>query len=311
MKFFKIFLCLALMGSFTQVTHATDLHPHIRVGLYTTIEPIIIQADKPVSVMMNKKSVQTTLAGESVTLSYDPVTKLYQASSANWNYTSSTVIRLTPLTKPTILTITNYNNTPTWNTDLNDNAFLGSLELNYASTLNQIWVVNSVGIENYVKGVAEAGNDNPPAYLQALYTAARSYAYFNYLHPTKHAGEPYLLNTTPNDQVYRGYNFTQRAPNITAAVIATRGQIVTYHNEPVVTPYFSQSDGRTRSWAEVWNGNQTYLISKPDPCCTTNTMLGHGVGMSAKGARYFAEQGWNATKILQYYYTDITIEKKW
>ena len=65
-----------------------------------------------------------------------------------------------------------------------------------------------MGIENYVKGVSEAGNENDTDYLKALYTAARTYAYWHYTYPTKHDEENYTLGVTANDQVYKGYNFT-------------------------------------------------------------------------------------------------------
>jgi peptidoglycan hydrolase-like amidase len=78
-----------------------------------------------------------------------------------------------------------------------------------------------------------------------------------------------------------------------------------------VTPYFSSSDGRTRSWSEVWNGDYPWLVSVPDPCCTTHTLLGHGVGMSGDGAVYFADNGWGYKKILKYYYTGVEVEKRY
>jgi stage II sporulation protein D len=184
--------------------------------------------------------------------------------------------------------------------------------LHYAASTDKAWVINQLGIERYVAGVAEAGNDYLPEYLKSLYTAVRSYVYSHYLHPTKHAPEHYLVDATANDQVYRGRGFTMRAPNVLAAAQATTGQIVMYNNEPVVTPYFSESDGTTRAWADVWYGEKAYLQAVPDPCCTGKPLLGHGVGMSATGARYFAEtEGWTAEQILQYYYQGIAIEQVW
>ena len=241
-----------------------------------------------------------------ITLSYDATTALYTAATAEWSETSVDPRVVDPIKKNKVATITNYSNPPDWDTALNDNQFYGSIELNDG------WVVNELGIENYVQGVAEAGNENEPAYLKALYTAARTYVYFLYLYPTKHAGEPYLVDTTANDQVYRGYGFTNRAPNISAAVVATAGMIVHYNDEPVVTPYFSQSDGRTRAWSEVWNGDYPYLQSVDDPCCVDDSLLGHGVGMSAKGARYFAEREyWHWREILQYYYQGVELKQMW
>ena len=131
---------------------------------------------------------------------------------------------------------------------------------------------------------------------------------YHYNHPTKHAGEYYILGTTDSDQVYRGFGFESRADQVTTAVEATEGMVVTYHDEVVVTPYFSHSDGRTRSWNEVWSGTgYDWLVSVPDPCCAAMSLLGHGVGMSAEGARYFVKLGQTFDQVLQYYYTGIKI----
>jgi SpoIID/LytB domain protein len=38
--------------------------------------------------------------------------------------------------------------------------------------------------------------------------------------------------------------------------------------------------------------------------------LGHGVGISGIWATYFANQGWDYKKIIQYYLTGVEISKK-
>jgi len=38
--------------------------------------------------------------------------------------------------------------------------------------------------------------------------------------------------------------------------------MITYDNKIVVTPYYANSDGRTRSWTEVWGGTiKPWLVS--------------------------------------------------
>ena len=102
----------------------------------------------------------------------------------------------------------------------------------------------------------------------------------------------------------------KRSPNLTKAVNDTKGMIVFYNNDLAITPYYSQSDGRTRSWSEVWSGSKPWLISKPDPYMNGKTMLGHGVGMSCRGALFLASKdGYNFGQILKYYYTGIEIKK--
>lgn len=301
MKFLFVTFTILVAVVVSTPVQAETARPKIRVGLYETTEPITLKVNGKSRVEDNLVPTNTP-----ITISYDAATAMYTVSAEEWAVFSTNPIVVDPVKKHKVTTITSYSNAPAWNPNLNDNQFYGSIEL------NGTWVVNELGIERYVQGVSEAGNDNEPAYLKALYTAARTYVYYQYLHPTKHAGEPYLVDTTPNDQVYRGYGFSQRAPNVVAAVQATTGQIITYQHEIVVTPYFSQSDGRTRAWSEIWNGDYPYLQSVDDPGCVGESLLGHGVGMSAAGARYFAEtQHWHWREILQYYYQGIALEKIW
>lgn len=294
---------------------ATQAKPKIRVGLYETgDEKIVVSADNVLKIKLaDGTRLRNVKAGTKVTVRYNSATGLYIVKKSGWRYTTDQYVQLVPKFSNTIQTIHNYENRPAWDTTLNDNYFYGTLELQHATdSTSGTYVVNELGIENYVAGVAEASNDNNAGYLKALYTAARTYAYYHYQNPTKHADKPYLLDTSANDQVYRGAGFSARSPNVVTAVQETRGTIVEYEGETAITPYFSSSDGRTRAWSEVWSGDVTYLQSVDDPGCADDVLAGHGVGMSAKGARYFAtERGWGWQRILEYYYQGITLESVW
>ncbi len=282
--------------------------PDIRVGLFEATNWVRVSVNSTYQIVnANGKVLKTTkYPDKSVRLKYQD--GRYLVRRGRFSKDAKYYLRLIPTDPAAIITITNYENRPSWNLSLNDNQFRGRLEIRWAEATQKTWIINELPLEYYLRGVCEAGDTNPAAYLKTLYTAARTYAAYHYLHPTKHDEENYLLDTTANDQVYCGYGFEQRAPNITAAIAATRGQFVTYQGDIVVTPYFSQSDGRTRSWSEVWSGDYPYLISVADPGCAGDSLLGHGVGLSAKGARYFAnEKNWGWKKILQYYYTGIAI----
>ena len=287
--------------------------PTAQVGLFE------VESGEVVSVSVNRKAKivlgNGTVAlpqlrkNDVVDIAYDVETGVYSVQQGAWAIETDQFVRVVPKKPHSVFTVHSYENRPAWNPALNDNQFFGKFELQYAPVTGKIWGINHLGIENYVKGIAEAGNDNDQAYLKALMTAARTYVYTV---GDKYPDEPYNLGTTANDQVYKGYGITQRAPNVVEAVEATRGRVVHYKGVPAITPYFSITDGRTRSWEEVWNGSKEYLVSKPDPCCDGESLLGHGVGMSATGARYFAEQeNWGWKKILKYYYTGITVPKVW
>ncbi|MFZ2803603.1 MAG: hypothetical protein WA001_00095, partial [Patescibacteria group bacterium] len=126
---------------------------------------------------------------------------------------------------------------------------------------------------------------------------------------TKHAATSFTVDASL-DQVYRGYGAEIRDPNVVSAVDATRGQIVTYNNALALTPYYSRSDGRTRSWTEVWGGSgEPWLVSVPVPWDAGKTLWGHGVGMSATGALGAAADGWTYQHILDYFYTGTQLQQ--
>jgi stage II sporulation protein D len=184
------------------------------------------------------------------------------------------------------------------------------LELRYTPATDKVWVINELPIESYLKGIAETSNVSPQEYQRALLTGARTYAMYHVQRGTKHANEYYIVDAT-YDQVYRGYGAEARGSNIVAAVDATRGQIVTFDGKLAITPYYSRSDGRTRSWGEVWYGGSNYpwLVSVPVPWDVGRTLWGHGVGLSATGALAAANEGWTYDRILKHFYTGIELRR--
>ena len=86
---------------------------------------------------------------------------------------------------------------------------------------------------------------------------------------------------------------------------------MTYQGHLIKTPYFSSSNGKTKSAKEVWNWSAPYLISKDDPYCAGEIQRGHGVGMSGCGATGMAEDGSTYEEILEYYYNNSKVEKLW
>lgn len=238
---------------------------------------------------------------------------IYTVTCSSGTFTTTEPVQVSAKKRAKRIAALAYENRPLWNPLLNDNYFYGSLEVVYSEQSTALLLVNELPIEKYVRGIAEAGNDNDEDYLKALVTAARTYATYNIENPIKHAGEPYILNASEGDQVYRGAGFSDRAPNIVSAQIATKGEVITYNDETIVAPFFSHSDGRTRAWSEVWNGDYPWAQSVADPCCTHYTELsGHGVGLSAEGARYFAEhENWGYRAILAYYYTGVDIHDRY
>ncbi len=205
-----------------------------------------------------------------------------------------------------ILKIINFENRPAWNPSLNDNTYRGVLEVR-----KDLTVINELDLEYYLKGLGEVLNADPTEKIKALMIAARTYAKYYIDIDEKFPGKPYHLDDDPNvSQKYLGYGFELRAPNISSAVNATRGKVVTYNGEIVKTPYFSSSDGvATKSAEEVWGWDFTpYLKSVSDTYCNGTYFYGHGVGLSGCGSKGMADSGYGYEEILKHYYTGVEVE---
>ena len=86
----------------------------------------------------------------------------------------------------------------------------------------------------------ESPSSWPTEALKAQAVAARTYAI-----TTSKAGAGFDQYADTRSQVYGGV--AAETPSTNAAVAATRGQVVTYDGEPVVTYFFSTSGGRTEN----------------------------------------------------------------
>ena len=225
-------------------------------------------------------------------------------------------VRVVPWAPQTILTVDSYSDRPAWNQSINDNKFKGAIEVRYSAVNKKLWVIDDLNIEDYLKGVSEPLESGPYEYIKTAIVAERSYIYYHLQRGGRWPDDFITLKNSRNgngdDQIYQGYGFTSRANNIPRAVDDTRGEVATYNGSPVLTPYYTQSDGRTRSISEVWGSKQSdypWLVSVPDPWCAGKQMLGHGVGMSGTGARGMAADGKSYKDILNYFYTGTSVGK--
>jgi len=252
----------------------------------------------------------------------DTITAFYQNGKNYFKINNGSLIeaagwtRIVPWAAQTILTVDSYADHPAWNTSLNDNVFKGAIEVRYSAKDKQLWVIDDLNIEDYLAGVSEPLEAGPYEYIKAAVIAERSYVYNYIQNGGRWPDDGFTLKNSRlgngDDQVYQGYGFTARSTNIPKAVSDTAGQVVTYNGKPVITPYFTQDDGRTRSISEAWGSNQAnypWLVSVSDPYCSGKTMLGHGVGMSGLGARGLANDGKKYDEILKYFYTGTAIGK--
>ncbi|MDP3964342.1 MAG: SpoIID/LytB domain-containing protein [bacterium] len=276
--------------------------PSVRVGLYQAESQVQLTGlDNFRLIDGGGEIVAEYASGVPVTISFSATSFEVNADGVRQSLTGP--IRFEAIDDATVFELLNYENRPEWNLALNDNMFRGVIEIRQVDDSDQVWVINELPLEQYLLGVAESSNENPTEFLKALAVAERSYVLYHLANGGKHQDEGFTVDAK-YDQVYRGYNFELRAPAVGKNVLTTAGQAVAYEDEVVVTPYFSHSDGRTRSWEEVWSGGPyPWLETVADPASAGKQMSGHGVGMSALGARSMAEDGALYEDILAYYYS--------
>ena len=199
----------------------------------------------------------------------------------------------------------NYEKRVAWKGNPNFNAYRGAFEYRQGKTDKLMYAVNDLFMEDYVAGIAETSNLAPYEYIKALLTAARTYGYVSI---GKYPFFDVLASTY--DQLYLGYNSEMLMPKVAEAARDTRGKMVAYNNTIVVTPYFANSNGKTKSWNTVWGGRSekpwlqpvqaNYDVGQP--------MRGHGVGMSARDAAQRADkEGVDWEYLIKYYYTGVEL----
>ena len=278
----------------------------IRIGIYEVSRGngIKIKANGPYEVYQNNILLASKKTGETTIITYSTV----------YSY------KFLSQSKDTIFEIISYEDHPEWNPQLNDNRFRGIIEIKYSPESKKLWIINELSLENYLKGVAEALNNDPIEYLKAFTIAARSYALFHIQNGGKTSGEVFHLRNWAYDQLYKGYGFEKRASNIAKAVEETNGIVATCNNNPIRGVYSSDSGGTTKNACQIFKGvfcsdvNYAYLdggVKDPEGTIHSKAAIAasHGVGMSSAGARQLAKIGKNFEEILKYYYLGIEVEK--
>jgi hypothetical protein len=275
----------------------------IRVAISFTGDPII-SADGNFSVYDGATNLANFLKNEKITVTYEG--GKFKVKGNKVAFALSNAPKFVA-SSGAVLRIDNYEHRPSWNTDYNDNEYLGTLEVQRFN--DALVVVNDLKIEDYLKGLAEIDANEPMEKIKSVITLARSYATYYSNMAQKFPGAPYDLTDDPErSQKYLGYGFHKRNPTGVKAVEATTGKIVTYKGKIIKTPYFSSDDGRTRSAQEVWGWTDTpWLVSVKDPGCEGKKMAGHGVGLSGCGAKYLADQGKKYDEIIKYFFKGVEL----
>lgn len=278
--------------------------PTMRVGLASVQGQVGVTSAQPYVITDSAGTILLSGDANIITyLAFDPSTKIYTVVGPGPIITTNLPLRIRAVSEPSIITIATFANPVTWNTSLNDNVYRGVIEIQWSNNDEKLWMINELTMEQYLRGIAETSNGSPAEFQKAQVIAARSYALYHHQTGNKHAARHFDVIATTGDQYYRGYNAELRLPKISAAVDATRGQVVTYQGQVVITPYSASSNGMTRTWKEVWGGSdKPWLIQKAVPEDVGRTRFGHAVGMSQLAAADQAKAGRNYVEILKFFY---------
>jgi peptidoglycan hydrolase-like amidase len=292
-----------------QTTRTLINEPNIRVGLYKTNEAIKFKANFRYEIFADNISKGWLESNEPATLSYSQ--GVYKFSGGTLEFSSHSFIRLVPEDKEAYFTLTNYSRLVSWKGSKNFNVYRGTLEYVYSPKSALPYIINELPLDAYIAGIGETSNGAAMEYIKAILVAARSYAYLNILAGASSVQPSFDVFPTTVDQLYLGYNSEVLMPRVVQAAQATFGEMVTYNSNPVTTPYFGNSNGKTRGWKEVWGGTDKPWL-QPVDCIYDQgeSMFGHGVGMSANDAsQRAAKDGWTYDQILKYYYTGVEVER--
>ena len=139
-----------------------------------------------------------------------------------------------------------------------DRPYRGQIEVGV--TGQKLNAVNVVGLEDYLQGVVP--REMPSAWhdeaLKAQAVAARSYALSHRV-----SGKSFDLYADVRSQVYGG--IVGESPRTTAAVQATKGEVLLWEGKPIDALFHSTSGGKTLSAVEVFGKPVPYLVSVDDP----------------------------------------------
>ncbi len=126
-------------------------------------------------------------------------------------------------------------------------------------------VINILPFESYLKGVvpSEMPAGWPAESLKAQAIAARTYAAYQVNdRRTNSPGLFYDVIDTVEDQAYRGQG--AEAVAATAAVDSTKGQVLTYQENPIIAYFSADSGGYTEIAMNIWGNDLPYTPTKPE-----------------------------------------------
>ena len=282
--------------------------PRIRVGLTTAGNEVHLAAidddylvyDKDVLVGEIKKRVSTVIRY---------IDGVYQIRSKKLNKKAEHYFRLVPKNNPHAKFSINRglkDRRMAWVGPSKFQTYHGVMEYRLGKIDKKLYVVNDVLLEDYTAGIAENGRYTAYEAVKANIVAARTYAYLS-----KGKYPFFDVVGSTYDQLYLGADVAKHLPNSKKAATDTRGYMVTYNDEIVITPYFGNSSGHTRSWVSAWGGkHKPWLVPVKAKYDAGRRRFGHGVGMSQRDAALRAKKdNWDWKQLLGHYYSGTVVGK--
>lgn len=159
--------------------------------------------------------------------------------------------------------------------DLDGAAYRGELRIELAPSGN-LKVVNLLRLEDYVRGVVPNEIFSQPTALKVQAVLSRTLALYIRDHQRRHPGsEGFDVCTGGHCQVYRGVE--SETSEATAAVQATRGEVLTSQRRVILAAYHANAGGRTAEVEEAWPGSSRveYLQCVASPYDHTARLLGY------------------------------------
>jgi len=282
--------------------------PRIRVGLttagnevhFTALDDIYLVYDKDVFVGEMNKRVSTVIRH---------VDGVYHIKSKKLDKKAQHYFRLVPKTNPhATFSIKRglKDRRIAWVGSSHFQKYHGAFEYRVGEIDKKLYIVNDVLLEDYTAGIAENGRHTPYEAVKANIVAARTYAYLS-----KGKYPFFDVVGSTYDQLYLGADVADHLPQSRKAAKDTRGYMVTYRDEVVITPYFGNSSGHTRSWTSAWGGShKPWLVPVKAKYDAGRRRFGHGVGMSQRDAALRAKKdSWGWKQLLAHYYSDTEATK--
>ena len=230
------------------------IRDNIRVGITSTTDPITISGENFAVRRMGDRGLVRKVTGSVV------VTPIGGGYQLNTGEVVNDALRIVPL-NGTVLEVNTGGIGSTYD------RFRGILVVQ-RSSIGNVWVVNHLELEDYMKGIAEVPEGWPAEAQKAQMVAARTFAVKKRMESV--ASDIFDVYDDTRHQVYYGYNYEVPRPNLVAAAVATRGLVMKYQGQPISAYYFSDSGGATEASHNVWGqGNPAlaipYLQGVPDP----------------------------------------------